>query len=577
MESDISQAAQVAVEPAGVARILYSGGANSPKQPSPAEHLGSMASPTTSTQSRPSSSDTAAPKHDSAVELASDIRKPNRVSVSFPIQPSALGVEYASPGGRRASPSPLFDPTFAFPPQAARTPVPASRQPSPTDNGFLTALAAQERRVLELKEELHKAEQELDKLKRQWAAQESVKKRQDAHHVQPLRPLSTELGSPQDDDTNSSSAWTQKEMEKRKSIVASSKPTHRRVFSGSRHTRALSLLSPDKMNQKTFPSPTETKQPESPPRPPPVSRMNTAPDLLEQIRNTNTMDDITSPVSDTPKETFRLSRQMASDFKDGLWTFFEDLRQATVGDEGIVGPQPKTNRSSMKPPSKPTRNAEGPQKSHERKNSRPEKTRGASTRPSRPSTTTDTSPKTKSTSSPSRSLPVVPRRQSVDVWAKESAKSNPSGSPQSKVTGLRKKSQVPKQDALPVASDVEEPWDMWDTPEKRSTPRHPSSNPSQSSSTSTSTAATSSASAPGANVTEEQSRNTTPKGKRITATSAGQKDAIPWPTLQKLTPGNLKRTASNLMNEWERSITPPSADRKGSKEDYLSWPSPMNP
>ncbi|KAL9083879.1 MAG: hypothetical protein Q9165_008349 [Trypethelium subeluteriae] len=534
-----------------------------------------MASPTTSIQSRPSSSEAAAPKHDSAVELASEIRKTNRVSVSFPIQPSALGIESAPSGARRASPSPLFDPTFAFPPQAARTPVTASRQPSPTDNGFLTALAAQERHVLELKEELHKAEQELDKLKRQWAAQESVKKRQDAHHVQPLRPLSTDLGSAQDDDTNGSSASTQKEAEKRKSTVASSKPTHRRVFSGSRHTRALSLLSPDKMNEKTFPSPPETKQPESPPRPAPLSRMNTAPDLLEQIRNTNTMEDITSPVSETPKEAFRLSRQMATDFKDGLWTFFEDLRQATVGDEGIVGPPPKPNRSTMKPPSKSARNSAGPQKSHERKNSRPEKTRGPSDR--RPSTTTDAAPKTKSTSSSSRSRPVVPRRQSVDIWAKECAKSNPSGSPQPKVTGLRKKSQVPKHDALPVASDNEEPWDTWDTPEKRFTPVKSSSNPSQSSSTSTSTAATSPASALNVNTIEERSRNTTPKGKRMTTTNASKKDAIPWPTLQNFTPVNLKRTASNLMSEWERSITPPSAERKGSREDYLSWPSPMNP
>ena len=30
---------------------------------------------------------------------------------------------------------------------------------------------------------------------------------------------------------------------------------------------------------------------------------------------------------------------------------------------------------------------------------------------------------------------------------------------------------------------------------------------------------------------------------------------IPWPALTKLSPGNLKMTASNLMNEWEKTTT----------------------
>lgn len=30
---------------------------------------------------------------------------------------------------------------------------------------------------------------------------------------------------------------------------------------------------------------------------------------------------------------------------------------------------------------------------------------------------------------------------------------------------------------------------------------------------------------------------------------------IPWPVLTKLSPGNLKMTASALMNEWEKTMT----------------------
>jgi hypothetical protein len=35
------------------------------------------------------------------------------------------------------------------------------------------------------------------------------------------------------------------------------------------------------------------------------------------------------------------------------------------------------------------------------------------------------------------------------------------------------------------------------------------------------------------------------------------RDEIQWPALDKLTPGNLKRTVSTIMKEWEKSLTPP--------------------
>ena len=44
-----------------------------------------------------------------------------------------------------------------------------------------------------------------------------------------------------------------------------------------------------------------------------------------------------------------------------------------------------------------------------------------------------------------------------------------------------------------------------------------------------------------------------PKICRISVTNEGD---IPWPELTKLTPGSLKRTASSLMSEWERSLAP---------------------
>ncbi|KAI9658594.1 MAG: hypothetical protein M1821_002154 [Bathelium mastoideum] len=578
MEADTSSS-EAAVEPASIERILASGGSNNPMQPPPAERVGSVAAPTAAEKRRSASflEDTA-PKHDSAIEISDDLRKTNRVSVSFPVQPLSLGMEHAPPGARRASPSPLFDPTFAFPTPSAR--VSSSTQSSPTDNGFLTALAAQERRVLELKEELHRAEQELGKLKGEWAAQENAKKRQNAHRIQPLQTLNADLGSGPDDDADGSSTWIQKEVEKRKSLLTGSKPTHRRVFSGSRHTRALSLLSPDKMNHKPLQSPAKTEQIQSPATssPPglvPVTRLNTAPDLLEQLKITNTMDDVTSPVPDTSKEAFRISRQMATDFKEGLWTFFEDLRQATVGEEGVAGPPPRPNKPSTKPHSHQSRSAESPNEVHKRTSLRPHYSYNAPNRPARPLSMVDPSPKAISQSSPDRPRPAVSRTQSTEFWNKEPLKQSSSATPHAKV-GLRKKSLGFGKDTQQTNSDVEEPWDTWDTPEKRATPLASSSNTSQASATPTSTAATSPTSASEASAASGRSAKETPEGTRTQKADSAKRDPIPWPALQKLTPGNLKRTASNLMSEWEKSLTPPP-ERKGSREDYLSWPSPMNP
>ena len=48
-----------------------------------------------------------------------------------------------------------------------------------------------------------------------------------------------------------------------------------------------------------------------------------------------------------------------------------------------------------------------------------------------------------------------------------------------------------------------------------------------------------------------------------------KKDPIPWPALSNLGPKALKRTASHLMSEWEKSLTP-SPSKEGSEgSDYL--------
>lgn len=239
-------------------------------------------------------------------------RKAKRFSLTFPIQTST------SPT------STVISPVLPYTPLVAEKPaVPAG----PTDSAFLTALAAHERRVLELREELVKAEHELHRLKQTWAAHEAHKKRQhDPRRLHKLQPLQTE----------DSSTTRQQDMERRRALLNGSRSSNRTVFSGSRHARTLSLLTPDVARQ--MPPPRDF------PRPAPPSRIPTDADLTSEVART--ADDAID--LGLPREVLlKTGKQMATDFRDGLWTFIEDLRQATVGDEGVNGTTSRTQSPNL--------------------------------------------------------------------------------------------------------------------------------------------------------------------------------------------------------------------------------------
>lgn len=68
------------------------------------------------------------------------------------------------------------------------TPVEASTATSPSDaSDFIIAIAAQERRVLELREELARVEADLASLKKQWTAREPYDKRRGSHEADSRR------------------------------------------------------------------------------------------------------------------------------------------------------------------------------------------------------------------------------------------------------------------------------------------------------------------------------------------------------------------------------------------------------
>lgn len=291
-------------------------------------------------------------------------RKNKRFSLTFPIQTSTLNVS-RTPSPTRSIAS------------NATTTLPESVA-SPTGESFLSALAAQERRVLELKEELLKAEKELGKMKKEWAINEATKKRHDVRKLQKLQSLNAAgpVKAGKEEDTDGSSAWMQQEMERRKALLSNSKTFNRTVFSGSRHARTLSLLTPS----------TASLAPSNPDneriirgRDPPIR----SPEKLERPGlplRVSTDQDLTTAVAETADESIDLDlpqevllktgRKIASDFKDGLWTFIEDLRQATVGEEGVngtisrtqsisqstashKGPRQQSSRGSLKPAPRP--------------------------------------------------------------------------------------------------------------------------------------------------------------------------------------------------------------------------------
>jgi len=248
-----------------------------------------------------------------------------RLSLNFPIQSSDHS---------RHRPSSVIS---SSPDKMSSPSSPALRPPPTTEpNAFLTALATQERRVLELKEELQKAELDLDKLKKQWAAHEASRKRSEMRQVEQLRPLAspTKSGDLEAEDDRKVS----REEERRRVLNARPKRSQRKVFEGGRHTRTLSLLSTATSGQPKVsngldgaiqPVQSEDK------RGIPV-RSATVSGSTSRTRSSNVPSPTTGPPSKgTKDDLMNTGKQLVGDLREGLWTFIEDLRQATVGDEAV--------------------------------------------------------------------------------------------------------------------------------------------------------------------------------------------------------------------------------------------------
>ena len=262
----------------------------------------------------PAPSDGGSPtRHSRSTSVAS--RNANRLSLTLPI---------ALPTNDPSRPIPTSATTSSVPP----TPIdsPAVKTPSGT-NEFIIAVAAQERRVLELREELSRAEADLVTLKKQWTAQEAAQKRNAARNQDSSR---NNTPTPDDD---SLAARRSVDLDRRKSLMLgqntpTSTPGRRRVLRGG-HTRTLSLLSPPKSDSGFAVH--EDRESDALKLPPAELRTAqlTNPTLSKRASWQPRMHQHTPSSPAMP--------QLVEDFRSGLRAFVEDIRQITVGDEPITG------------------------------------------------------------------------------------------------------------------------------------------------------------------------------------------------------------------------------------------------
>lgn len=284
--------------------------------------------------------DDVAPKrrsHSRAHSTASISRQANRLSLTLPV---------AVP--RNEPPRHAHSSSIPHVTSVPQTPADTPTAPSPSEpNDFIIAIAAQERKVLELKEELARAEAELTNLKRQFGARETFHKRTvELQQIDSPRLVASPDGS-------TSATRRSVELDRKKLLLQNqntpSTPTQgrRRVIRGG-HTRTLSLLSPTRPNSEF-----------------PVHEDNSIDAMLNRGQPSNRSTPAQTPVlakrstwQPRTQQSQPAVPQIVEDFKLGLRAFVEDIRQITVGDEPISGQQSRPasyhQGQTIRPPSDET-------------------------------------------------------------------------------------------------------------------------------------------------------------------------------------------------------------------------------
>ncbi|KAI8659596.1 DUF4048 domain-containing protein [Fusarium sp. Ph1] len=413
-------------------------------------------------------------------------RQVNRLSLTLPIAP------------------PTSDPSRPTPTSAHMSSVP----PTPIDSGltspadaneFIIAIAAQERRVLELREELFRAEAELNSLKKRWTSQE---KKGDQLPFEAFR--SPVLPSEEEGGSNRRSA----DMERRKLLQQNqtpATPSRRRVLRGG-HTRTLSLLSPAKPDVG-FSLHQDRDHEFEPVRLPSIERRTA------QLTNPH----LAKRASWQPRSQQNAAvPQVFEDFKTGFKAFVEDIRQITVGDEPISGQTAQLGRD-------PSRTQD-------------------TIRPNRP-----LRPKVSTVFEPPHTGNEV-----MEISDKSTTSTTGTKNKTEQTSRERSKTKSKPFSWQPLGFDAldDNDWSNWESP---------------ASSSKTSRWSGSTMGSGGLDDLSATSDDGEPIDSPSKKKSTGYETPLLSPKLEEilpnmvkgLSPSNLKRTATNLMDEWERSLTDP--------------------
>ncbi|KAK1778106.1 hypothetical protein QBC45DRAFT_172316 [Copromyces sp. CBS 386.78] len=457
-------------------------------------------------------------------------RTTHRLSLTLPIAP---------PNPNPSRPIPASTTTASFPSTTSDTPA----LTSPADsNDFITAIAAQERRVLELREELSRAESDLAKLKKQWATHEAYKKRGE----RPLR--SADLVPTLQDEEATKRAV---ELDRRKALLQSLQNQNqplpengrRRVFQGG-HARTLSLLSPTKPSSD-FPGRGDGSE----------NSRNVAFSPSHRPKHQ-------SWAPQTASQTVGV-KGIAQDLRQGLWTFMEDLRQATVGDEPITGQgmyiRGADGKLSMTPmPNGGTASASsrtGAQDAY--------KASGLNTPRNRSSAAFDWAPAAPTSRSTS------PQKEAQDSAADTALKSpsRPAPALMRSKTDASKSSKRFSWTPLTMDSVDDNDWSNWENAGTATSTRWSGTTvngdiiPSTTSEKRTENDASLKKKSSSSSKKRVASTSSRPAPPAATSTNPMLEDLFPA-VLTKFTPSNLKKTADYYMKEWEKSLAPPETHQQ---------------
>ncbi|KAL7937251.1 hypothetical protein V8C35DRAFT_277741 [Trichoderma chlorosporum] len=418
-------------------------------------------------------------------------RHKNRLSLTLPV---AVPIG----DGPRLADSPAIMAASAMTSSVPQTPLetPASVATSPSNtNEFIIAVAAQERRVLELKEELAQAETELARLKKQWASEEVYRKRSNSHRTDPFGISQASI----DDDALVASRRSV-ELDRRKHILQGQTipaQARRKVIRGG-HARTLSLLSPIR-TESVF-SLNEVTQADPIALPPVEQRMAQLTDPTLAKRSS------WQPRSQQSVASVVGVASVVEDFKLGFRAFVEDIRQITVGDEPVNGQSQRPLSTSI---------------AHAREQD--------TSKPNHATTHTRTS----SNEGSSTAAPTTSQ-----------ANRTPELKPKTGTGKGNKFSWTP----LGFDSVDDTDWSNWDSPVSTKSARWSGSTINSSGID---------------DIPEKEDEDDAKPARKADASllSPALEDLFPS-VVHHLSPSNLKKTANNLMDEWEKSLVAPESRNK---------------